>query len=290
MARVVWRGVPGSGMPQWQRVLSYPRLLRIVHYVKQLPALDTGAELPPQDTQARKAQGWVSQRLGTLHPGASLVRPFSLQGMYPIRIAGQPAAVAYILVVPSPYAVVTGPGGSYRLPPAAPGRYELVVWNPAVPSRLTSSTCAPICGSTCVCLDVRRTGAGPARTTPMMHANLSPAIRGTTLLTALLLASASIAATRPSGGGNGGARTAAGRKLYHAKCAVCHKDDGAGHSYLGPKANLRSPAVQRQTDAQLIAVIKSGNPPMPAWDGILTTEQIQSVVRFIRTFNTLAKK
>ena len=133
MARVVWRGIPGSGMPQWQRVLSYSQLRRIVHYVKQLPALDTGAELPPPSATARKAQGWISQQLGLLQPGASLVRRFSNQGMYPVRIAGQPTAVAYILVVPSPYTVVTGPRGNYRLPPALPGRYELVVWHPGSP-------------------------------------------------------------------------------------------------------------------------------------------------------------
>ena len=124
----------------------------------------------------------------------------------------------------------------------------------------------------------------------MLSANHSPARWRTALLASILLASGSVAASKPSGGGHGGARAAAGRKVYMSKCAVCHKDNGAGHSYLGPKANLRSPDVQRQTDAQLVAVIKSGNPPMPAWDGVLTTDQIQSVVRFIRTFNAMAKK
>ena len=124
----------------------------------------------------------------------------------------------------------------------------------------------------------------------MLSANPSSFRWRTALLAVILLAAGSVAASKPSGGGHGGARAAAGRKVYMSKCAVCHKDNGAGHSYLGPKANLRSPDVQRQTDAQLVAVIKSGNPPMPAWDGVLTTDQIQSVVRFIRTFNAMAKK
>ncbi len=87
-----------------------------------------------------------------------------------------------------------------------------------------------------------------------------------------------------------GAAVSAGRDLFMAKCAVCHKNDGTGQSYLPAKANLHRPAVQKKTDAQLADFIKKGFPPMPAWNGVLSDAQIHSVVRFIRTFKTQAKR
>lgn len=134
MAQVVWHGIAGSGMPRWQRVLRYSELRRIVHYVKQLPQLDAGTALPPSGAAARRAGGWEIERLGTLAPGATLARNFNSLGIYPMRLAGQYGERGYILVAPSAYCTVTNQQGNYRLPPAPPGRYQLVVWHPGSPA------------------------------------------------------------------------------------------------------------------------------------------------------------
>ncbi len=134
MAQVVWHGIPGSGMPRWQRVLSYSELRSIVRYVKQLPQLDAGTALPPPGAGARRERGWESERLGTLAPGATLARKFSSLGIYPVRLAGQNGERGYILVAPSTYCTVTDRQGYYHLPPAPPGRYQLVVWHPGSPA------------------------------------------------------------------------------------------------------------------------------------------------------------
>ena len=134
LAQIVWHGIAGSGMPRWHRVLSYAELRRIVHYVKQLPQLDAGTELPPRGAAARRARGWRNESLGILRPNATLVRRFPSLGIYPVRIAGQNGERGYILVAPSAYCNVTDAQGYYRLPPAPPGRYQLVVWHPGSPA------------------------------------------------------------------------------------------------------------------------------------------------------------
>lgn len=81
-----------------------------------------------------------------------------------------------------------------------------------------------------------------------------------------------------------------GRQVFMSRCAVCHKADGTGQSYLGPKANLHRPVVQKKPDAKLAAFIKKGYPPMPAWDGVLTPAQLRAVIRYIRTFKAAGGK
>jgi mono/diheme cytochrome c family protein len=51
--------------------------------------------------------------------------------------------------------------------------------------------------------------------------------------------------------------------------------------------DLRSPDVQKQTDADLIAITANGKGSMPGYKGKLTDDQIKQVVSFIRD---LAKK
>ncbi len=81
-----------------------------------------------------------------------------------------------------------------------------------------------------------------------------------------------------------------GRKVFMSRCAVCHKADGTGQSYLGPKANLHRRVVQKKPDAKLAAFIKKGYPPMPAWEGVLTPAQLRAVIRFLRTFKPAGGK
>ena len=67
--------------------------------------------------------------------------------------------------------------------------------------------------------------------------------------------------------------------LYKSKCAMCHGADGmkaAGH-------DLSSAAVQKESDADLAAVITDGKPPkMPAYK-TLKPEDVTGLVAYVRT-------
>lgn len=81
----------------------------------------------------------------------------------------------------------------------------------------------------------------------------------------------------------------AGQELYARKCQRCHGPDGQGgnprlEKMLGAKPKvLRSAEVQRTTDQEITAVIKSGKGKMPPVKG-LTTIQIRQIVAHVRTF------
>ena len=67
--------------------------------------------------------------------------------------------------------------------------------------------------------------------------------------------------------------------LYKSKCAMCHGADGAkaaGHDLSGA-------TVQKQSDADLAAVITTGKPPkMPPYKS-LKPEEVTGLVAYIRT-------
>jgi cytochrome c6 len=76
---------------------------------------------------------------------------------------------------------------------------------------------------------------------------------------------------------------------YKAKCAMCHGPDGKG-SPMGVKMGVHdfsSDDVQKQSDAQLAAVIAKGKGKMPAYDGKLKDTEITGLIAYIRG---LAKK
>ena len=73
--------------------------------------------------------------------------------------------------------------------------------------------------------------------------------------------------------------------LYKTKCASCHAADASGSTPMGKKLNvrdLRSPDVQKQTDAQLTEITTKGKNKMPAYEKKLTAEQIKELVACIR--------
>ena len=67
---------------------------------------------------------------------------------------------------------------------------------------------------------------------------------------------------------------------YKSKCAMCHGADGkkaAGH-------DLSSADVQKESDADLTAVIANGKAPkMPKYGDKLKPEEIKGLVAYIRT-------
>ena len=77
-----------------------------------------------------------------------------------------------------------------------------------------------------------------------------------------------------------------GADTFKAKCAMCHGADGKGETSMGKTMKIRdlgSADVQSQSDADLTKIIADGKGKMPKYDGKLTKDQINDVVKFIRT-------
>ena len=77
----------------------------------------------------------------------------------------------------------------------------------------------------------------------------------------------------------------ASAKLYQSKCIACHAADGTGNTPGGKALKVMpfsDPDVQKQSDADLTAIIAKGKNKMPAYDGKLTKEQIGQLVAYIR--------
>jgi len=76
-----------------------------------------------------------------------------------------------------------------------------------------------------------------------------------------------------------------GAALYKAKCAMCHGANGAGQTAMGKSMklrDLRSPEVQKQSDADLYKVTADGKGKMPAYKGKLTDDEIKALVAHMR--------
>jgi len=88
---------------------------------------------------------------------------------------------------------------------------------------------------------------------------------------------------------------AAGKEIYEQYCALCHgpqgKGDGSLSANLDPKPRNHTDGAYMNTltDAHLLKVVGEGgaaaglSPIMPAWKDILSAQQIQDVVAFVRT-------
>ncbi|HEY1264803.1 MAG TPA: cytochrome c [Terriglobales bacterium] len=78
----------------------------------------------------------------------------------------------------------------------------------------------------------------------------------------------------------------AGADVFKTKCASCHGQTGAGDTTVGKNMkvkDLASAEVQKQGDAELTTVIAKGKKPMPGYEGKLTDQQIQDLVKFVRS-------
>lgn len=70
-----------------------------------------------------------------------------------------------------------------------------------------------------------------------------------------------------------------------SKCAMCHAADGSASTPAGKQfkaRDLRSPEVQKQSDAELATVIRDGKGKMPSFGSALKQEEIQDLVAFVR--------
>jgi len=74
--------------------------------------------------------------------------------------------------------------------------------------------------------------------------------------------------------------------VYKSKCASCHGADGKGDTPAGKNMkvkDLASDEVQKQSDADLAGVIEKGKKPMPGYEGKLTKDQIDGLVKWVRS-------
>jgi mono/diheme cytochrome c family protein len=78
---------------------------------------------------------------------------------------------------------------------------------------------------------------------------------------------------------------AEGQSLFKAKCAMCHGPNADGKTAMGTKFGIRdmhSADVQKQSDAELKAIITKGKEKMPSYDGKLSPEQLTDLISYIR--------
>jgi mono/diheme cytochrome c family protein len=97
------------------------------------------------------------------------------------------------------------------------------------------------------------------------------------LLTGLTLFVVPIAQANPG--------TDSATTTFRTKCAMCHGPDGSG-SEVGKSLNvpdLRSPQVQKLTDAQLVQIVSDGKGAMPSFKNSFSANQIHALVSHVRT-------
>jgi cytochrome c6 len=73
--------------------------------------------------------------------------------------------------------------------------------------------------------------------------------------------------------------------LYKSKCSTCHGNDGSGNTSEGTATaakDFREPEVVQEADADLEEVIRKGRQKMPAYQGKLSEDQVDGLVKYIR--------
>jgi cytochrome c6 len=74
--------------------------------------------------------------------------------------------------------------------------------------------------------------------------------------------------------------------LYTSKCQMCHSADGSATTPAGKMLNARafnSAEAMKESDVDLLAVIKNGKNKMPAFTGKLTPAQMTDLVAYVHT-------
>ncbi|MGB2664000.1 MAG: cytochrome c [Candidatus Acidiferrum sp.] len=77
------------------------------------------------------------------------------------------------------------------------------------------------------------------------------------------------------------ADVAAAEATFKAKCAMCHGTDGKGKDAMKTR-DLSSADVQKQSDAELSAIITNGKGKMPPYKS-MTPDQVKDMVSYIRS-------
>lgn len=75
--------------------------------------------------------------------------------------------------------------------------------------------------------------------------------------------------------------------IFKSKCAVCHGADGKGQTTMGKNLHLKdlgSEEVQKQKDEALEEILEKGKGKMPAYKDKLKEDEIDALVKHLRTF------
>jgi mono/diheme cytochrome c family protein len=75
-------------------------------------------------------------------------------------------------------------------------------------------------------------------------------------------------------------------KVYLDKCANCHSKDGSGQTAKGKQLklkDLRSPEVQKVTDAKMFELIAKGKGDMDGYQKELGDDQIKALIAYMRS-------
>ncbi|MFQ5680046.1 MAG: c-type cytochrome [Gemmatimonadota bacterium] len=87
-----------------------------------------------------------------------------------------------------------------------------------------------------------------------------------------------------------------GENLFKRQCVACHgakgKGDGPAAAALTPRPTNLTDAklMSKLTDEELAAIISGGKGSMPAFSKLLTSEQLDAVVRYVRSLSAAKKK
>jgi mono/diheme cytochrome c family protein len=111
-----------------------------------------------------------------------------------------------------------------------------------------------------------------------------PEFRSRHLLATVVAITIFVGAALSAGFGQASSNDAAA--TYKTSCASCHGADGHGTA-VGRSlhaADFHSAQVQDQTDTKLATVISQGRGNMPPFGTSLSKDQIDALVKYIRTF------
>ncbi len=95
------------------------------------------------------------------------------------------------------------------------------------------------------------------------------------IFSALLAATSSFAAAQTDA-----------KTQFNRMCSLCHGQDGKAQTTMGKNmkaADLTSPTVQSQKDADLYSVIAHGKGKMAAYEGILGKQGVEAMVKYVRS-------
>lgn len=73
---------------------------------------------------------------------------------------------------------------------------------------------------------------------------------------------------------------------YKAKCQMCHAADGSANTPAGKAMKARalnSPEVLKESDTDLLAIIKNGKNKMPAFTGKLSDGEMKDLLAYVHT-------
>ncbi len=74
-------------------------------------------------------------------------------------------------------------------------------------------------------------------------------------------------------------------RTYLQRCVNCHARDGSGNNAQGKKLkvrDLRSPEVQKMSDADLLNIIAKGKGQMPGYEKQMDAAARQEMLQYIR--------